>query len=636
MTIESFGGGRMSRRQFLQTLVALGLVQGVDSLIPAYAWGGPGNLEAPRRTVGEADVFDLTIDRTPLHIGERRSTQPITINGSIPAPLIRLREGRDAVLRVTNRLDESTSIHWHGILLPPEMDGVPGVSFAGIAPGETFEYRYPVRQSGTYWYHSHSGLQEQLGHYGPLIAEPAEAEPYAYDRDYALVLSDWTFDDPADVMRNLKVAEGYYNYNQRTVADFFADIEEMGWNAAWEKAGMWGRMRMTPRDLLDVTGSEYTYLMNGRPPGGNWTGLFEPGERVRLRVINASAMTYFDVRIPGLSMTVVAADGQNVRPVETDEFRIGVAETYDVIVEPTERAHTIFAQSMDRSGYTRGTLAVREGLEAEVPAMYPRTERGMASMGMDHGQMDMDHGSMDGMDHDSMDASGHDGDAMSGSSMDEMDHGAMDEESMEHGSMDHGSMDQGSMTGMDAAPVERGEIPIAGRSVTHGADNHGPGAAMVASRPRPRLDHPGVGFEHVEHRVLTYGELMSIDGWPDQRPAAREIELHLTGNMERYMWSFDGRKFSEVDGPVRFNHGERLRLILVNDTMMDHPIHLHGMWMELETGAGRYRPRKHTISVKPGEMVSALITADAAGDWAFHCHLMYHMKAGMFRVVSVA
>jgi CopA family copper-resistance protein len=609
MTDHSHEDGDVTRRRFLQGAAAVGLLAGIDSLVPAHAWARTGNLVAKREVVGDSDIFNLVIERTPLDIGGRATSQPITINGSIPAPLIRLREGREAVLRVTNRLSESTSIHWHGILLPYQMDGVPGVSFPGIAAGETFEYRYPVKQSGTYWYHSHSGLQEQLGHYGPLVVDPVEPEPFAYDRDYAVVLSDWTFDEPADVLRKLKVAEGYYNYNQRTVADFFDDVERMGWDAAWEKAGMWGRMRMTPRDILDVTGSEYTYLMNGRPPGRNWTGLFSRGERVRLRFINASAMTFFDVRIPGLSMTVVAADGQNVQPVETDEFRIGVAETYDVIVQPTARAHTIFAQSQDRSGYTRGTLAVREGLEADVPPMYPRPERGMAAMGMEHG-------SMSGMDNGDM---GH-SEASNGKAS--MDHDSMDQSGMGSGGMGNDSM--GDMT-----------PPVAKRDISHGPDNHGPGAAMVAMNPRPRLDEPGVGFEHVDHRVLTYSELKSINGWPDQRPASREIELHLTGNMERYMWSFDGRKFSEVDGPVHFNHGERLRLIMVNDTMMDHPIHLHGMWMELETGAGRHRPRKHTISLKPGEMVSALITVDAPGDWAFHCHLMYHMKAGMFRVVSV-
>uniref|UniRef100_UPI0025E15832 copper resistance system multicopper oxidase n=1 Tax=uncultured Halovibrio sp. TaxID=985049 RepID=UPI0025E15832 len=476
----------LSRRDILRTGSTMGLMLGLGSLLPGYALGLTGNRELTRRTEGNSDIYELTIDRTPLTIDGRRSVQPITVNGSVPAPLIRLREGREAVLRVANRLDEPTSIHWHGILLPFEMDGVPGVSFPGIAPGETFEYRYPVRQSGTYWYHSHSGLQEQLGHYGPLIVDPEEPEPFEYDREYAVVLSDWTFNDPSEVMRNLKVAEGYYNYNRRTVSDFFEDVATMGWSAAWEKAGMWGRMRMTPRDILDVTGAEYTYLMNGMSPDDNWTGLFEPGEKVRLRVINASAMSIFDVRIPELPMTVVEADGQKVEPVETDEFRIGVAETYDVIIEPQDEAYTLFAQSQDRSGFTRGTLAVREGMTAPVPELYPRTERGMAAMGM------ADHGS--------------------------------------DGAMDHGSMD-GMMHGNGGQP------PVADRHISHGPDNHGAGAAMVAMNPGPRLDDPGVGFEHVEHRVLTYDQLRGLHAWPDEREPQREVELHLTGNMERYMWS---------------------------------------------------------------------------------------------------
>lgn len=591
--------GGVSRRRLIQGATAMGLLAGFDSMMPAFARGRLDNSNVYHTVRDGADIYDMTIARTPLTIGSKVSAQPITINGTLPAPLVRLKQGREAIMRVTNTLDEATSIHWHGVLLPFQMDGVPGVSFRGIMPGETFEYRFPVEQSGTYWYHSHSGFQEQLGHYGPIIIDSAEPEPVAYDREYVVVLSDWTFDSPSDVFRHLKVAEGYYNYNQRTVGDFFKDVENMGWDAAWSKAGMWGQMRMSPRDILDVTGSEYTYLMNGSPSASNWTGLFRPGEKIRLRFINASAMTFFDVRIPGLPMTVISADGQPVRPVETDEFRIGVAETYDVIVEPTNIAHTVFAQSQDRSGFVRGTLASRKGLQAPVPPMYPRTERGMAAMGM--GAMDMS----DGMDkgHGQMKMNG------SGAKMAKM----------------NGPSDA---VGLDA-------VPTAGRPISHGPDNHGPGAAMVASSPQSRLDDPGVGFETADHRVLTYSQLQSIDGWPDKRPAERELELHLTGNMERYMWSFDGKKFSEVDGPVKFYHGERLRLILVNDSMMDHPIHLHGMWMELETGAGEYRPRKHTISVKPGERVSALITADAPGDWAFHCHLLYHMDAGMFRVVSV-
>jgi len=583
----------LSRRRFLQGAATLAAAGGLGTALPAYA---------RRALAPSADgAIDLEIARTPLRIGDR-TAHPITINGTIPGPVLRLREGTEAVLRVTNHLDEATSIHWHGILLPFRMDGVPGVSFAGIAPGETFTYRFPVRQAGTYWYHSHSGLQEQLGHYGALVIDPAGADPAPYDRDHVVLLSDWTFENPYAVFRKLKTAEGYYNYQQRTVADFFRDVETKGWDAAVAARGMWGRMRMSSRDIADVTGATYTYLMNGQAPGSNWTGLFRPGERVRLRFINGSAMSYFDVRIPGLKMTVVQADGQDVEPVAVDEFRIGVAETYDVVVEPeADRAYTLFAESMDRSGFARGTLAPREGMTAPLPAQRPGPERGMAAMGME-----MDMGAMEGMDHG----------AMTG-----MDHQRADGMSGKEG--DKAGM---AMAGM-AGPTNRYAGP---------GHDHGPGAAMVAKNPQARLDEPGVGLEDAPYKVLVYADLRSRAPWPDRREPGREIELHLTGNMERYMWSFDGRKFTEVDGPVRFHHGERLRLTLVNDTMMDHPIHLHGMWMELDNGAGPYKPRKHTLNIKPGEKVSAEITADAPGDWAFHCHLLYHMKAGMFRVVSVA
>ncbi|WP_297811040.1 copper resistance system multicopper oxidase [uncultured Methylophaga sp.] len=578
---------KQQRRHLLQALASAGLLSTVYPLMPALAKEARPRL-VPGQAVGNSDIFDFTIATSRLEIDQQLTSQAITINGTLPAPLLKLKEGREAVLRVHNSLDVDTSIHWHGLLLPYQMDGVPGISFAGIKPGQTFEYRFPVVQNGTYWYHSHSGMQEQLGHYGPLVIEPEAGDRISADQDHVILLSDWTFDDPAQVMRNLKVAEGYYNYDQRTVVDFFNDVETLGWQAAWQKSAMWGQMRMSPRDILDVTGSEYTYLINGKASSANWTGLYKPGDKVRLRFINASAMTFFDVKIPGLAMTVVAADGQPVQPVKTDEFRIGVAETYDVIVEPTAQAYTVFAQSQDRSGFVSATLASRFGLTAPVPPMYPRVERGMEAMGAGHAMHDMM--SSDGSHNDMMHKGHHHNEAM----------------------------------------TEKGG------TLSHGPDNHGPGAAMVVDKPSFRLDEPGVGFEHVSHRVLTYSQLKSHAGWPDKRAPAREIELHLTGNMERYMWSFDGEKFSEVDGPIRFYKDERLRLILVNDTMMDHPIHLHGMWMELENGHGDLRPRKHTIIVKPGERVSALITADAFGDWAFHCHLMYHMKAGMFRVVSVA
>jgi len=526
--------------------------------------------------------------------------------------LIRLKEGQDAVLRVTNLLEESTSIHWHGMILPPGMDGVPGVSFAGIAPGETFTYRFPVRQNGTYWYHSHSGLQEQLGHVGPLIIDAAEPERFRYDREHVLLLTDWTFENPASVFRNLKTMEGFYNFQERTVADFFADVRRQGFSDTVEMRQMWSKMRMSSRDIADVTGSTYSYLLNGHSPEENWNALFKAGERVRLRVINGSAMSYFDVRIPGLKMTVVAADGQPVQPVPVDEFRIGVAETYDVLVSPEDdQAYTIFAESLDRSGYARATLAPREGMQADIPKRRRIADRGME--GMAAGAM----GGMQGMDHS----------AMSGGGMESMDHAGMSGDDME--SMDHSNMSGGDMESMD-----HGNSDGMSKEKAKTREN----GMLVAGEAQPgsRYGQAGIGIDPDERRVLVYRDLKAFAPWPDRRGPWRELELHLTGNMERYMWSFDGKKFSEVNGPIHFEKDERLRLILINDTMMEHPIHLHGMWMELENGQGELIPRKHTLNVKPGERVSALITADAEGSWAFHCHLLYHMEAGMFRVVQVS
>lgn len=581
---------KQSRRRFIKS--ALGTASALTLARIAPAWANPLG-----QSYGDVLIADNAVN---LHIRREnmdiagRAARPITINGSTPGPLIRLREGQRARLNVTNALTEDTSIHWHGIILPENMDGVPGVSFPGIKPGETFHYQYDVHQSGTYWYHSHSGLQEQLGHLGPLVIDPVDGDIGA-DREHVIILSDWTFEDPYEVLRHLTVAEGYYNYQQRTLSDTLADIRRQGLGKTWKERSMWNQMRMSARDLLDVTGSTYTYLMNGRDNATNWTALYKPGEKIRLRIINGSAMSFFDFRIPGLEMTVVAADGQPVKPVTVDEFRIGVAETFDVIVTPkNDRPYTMFAETMDRSGYVRGTLATDMGQEAPVPELRPVPERGMAAMGMSH-----DMGGMDGMD-------------MSGE----------DEPAMDDGHEGHMAMDQ-----------QRPTAPDLG--IEHAPGGHGPGAAMIARNPVSRLNEPGVGLENAGHRVLVYGDLIGAHPWPDEREPQRDIELHLTGNMERYMWSFDGIKFSEVDGPVEFRHGERLRLIMVNDTMMDHPIHLHGMWMELENG--QYpRPRKHTISLKPAEVVSLQISADAPGSWAFHCHLLYHMKAGMFRVVNVS
>ncbi|MCH8082047.1 MAG: copper resistance system multicopper oxidase [Proteobacteria bacterium] len=567
----------LRRRQFLQGAGAVGLLAALEGLAPNYA-GQLVRAANGAEMDPEGLFFNLDINHTSLDIGGK-DAHAITVNGTIPGPLIRLKEGQMTTMAVTNHLKEDTSIHWHGILLPPGMDGVPGVSFAGIKPGETFTYKFPVKQSGTYWYHSHSGLQEQLGHFGPLIIDPVEPDPFSYDREYVVMLSDWTFEDPLRVLAKLKKQSGYYNFQKRTVGDFFKDISEKGLGPAFAERKMWAKMRMSPTDIADITGYTYTYLMNGRAPASNWTGLFRPGEKIRLRIINAATMTFFDFRIPGLKMTVVQADGQNVQPVTVDEFRIGVAETYDVIVEPGEdRAYTIFAETMDRSGFAAGTLTPREGMTAPLPERRKRPVLSMADMGM----ADMDMKGMDGMKDMKMD--------------------------------------------MKSEPV-----PIK----KHGPDKHGPGNSMIAEMPRNRLGDPGVGLENTGTRVLVYNDLRSVTPGYDKRAPEREIELHLTGNMERYMWSFDGKKFSEAKGPIEFRNGERLRLTMINDTMMSHPIHLHGMWMELDNGAGEFRPRKHTVNVKPAERLSVIISVDAPGNWAFHCHLLYHMYMGMFRIVSV-
>ena len=502
------------------------------------------------------------------------------------------------------------------------MDGVPGVSFAGIEPGTTFTYRFPVKQSGTYWFHSHSGGQELLGMYAPMIIDPIEPEPFRYDRDYVVMLSDWSFESPEALFSNLKKQGGYYNYQKRAAGEFLTDVGRMGVWPAIQNYLMWDQMRMDPTDFADITGYTYTYLMNGLSPAGNWTGLFRPGDRVRLRFIVAAAMTFFDVRIPGLKMTVVQADGQNVQPVVVDEIRMGPAETYDVIVEPVEDgAYTIFAETMDRSGYARGTLATRAGLQGEIPARRPRPLRtmedmGMSMEGMDMGGMKAPHGGM------TMPKMEPPGDIQKVKPSD-------DSSSTEH--RQHGS----GTPSMDVDDRHRSTIPGA-EPVKHGPDTHGTGNQAVAEYSQNRSGEPGRGLEDNDRRVLLYTDLKSLAPYPDQREPEREIELHLTGHMERYMWSFDGKKHSEAQGPIRFHYGERVRLTFVNDTMMEHPLHLHGMWMHLENGSGAYLPRKHTVIVKPAERLSVAISADAPGRWAFHCHLLLHMEAGMFRVVEVS
>jgi len=601
---------KSSRRNFIKGITAAGLVGGLG-LRTFDALSAVSLMQS--RTLTGTD-FDLFIGETPLNItGKTRYAK--TINAGLPGPLLRWKEGDTVTLRVKNRLSEPTSVHWHGIILPANMDGVPGLSFHGIEPDDTYVYSFKIKQNGTYWYHSHSGLQEQEGVYGPIIIDAAEPEPFQWDSEHVVLLTDWSDEKASDILAKLKKQSDYYNFAKPTATDFFRDAREKGLANTLADRKMWAEMKMNPTDLADVSGFTYTYLMNGQGPGKNWTGLFRKGEKVRLRFINGSAMTYFDVRIPGLKMTVVAADGQYVTPVSVDEFRIAVAETYDVIVEPTDDAYTIFAQSMDRSGYARGTLAVRKGLSATIPKPDPRPWLTMDDMGMGG----MDHGSMGGMDHSQMQGmNGGDMQSMDGSavpapptdSMAGMDHSAMS-------GMDHASM--AGMSDMQKHPASETNNPL---------------VDMQAMMPSAKLNDPGIGLRNNGRKVLTYADLKSTFEDPDGREPSRTIELHLTGHMEKFAWSFNGIKFSDSE-PVTLRYGERVRIVLVNDTMMTHPIHLHGMWSDLEDEDGNFQVRKHTIDMPPGTRRSYRVTADALGRWAYHCHLLFHMETGMFREVRV-
>ncbi|KJH81022.1 copper resistance system multicopper oxidase [Stutzerimonas stutzeri] len=608
-----------SRRTFVKGLAASGITAGLGIWRqPVWAVARPDQLSDQGVLAGTE--FDLTIDSMTVDFTGKRRTA-MAINGSIPGPLLRWREGDTVTLRVRNRLPQDTSIHWHGILLPANMDGVPGFSFAGIAPDGLYEYRFKVKQSGTYWYHSHSAFQEQLGVYGPLIIDPKEPEPFTYDRDYVVMLSDWSDESPARVLAKLKKQADYYNRGRRTLGDFINDVAEQGWSETLSNRWAWAKMNMSPTDLADVSGETYTYLLNGQAPDGNWTGLFETGERIRLRLINGSAMTYFDFRIPGLKLTVVAVDGQNVAPVEVEELRLAVAETVDIIVAPVghQDAYTLFAQSMDRSGYARGTLATRQGLSAPVPQPDPRPELSMSDMG--HG----DHGSHG-----------------TGGSQQPMSPGATRHDAMNHGEIEHGQMDQeqmnhAGMTGMGHSAMGHGSArPMSGSQMqTHPAsETDNPLVDMQTMMPVAKLDDPGIGLRDNGRRVLTYADLRSVFPDPDGREPTRTIELHLTGHMERFAWSFDGVPFANAE-PVRLTYGERVRFVLVNDTMMHHPIHLHGMWSDLEDEHGNFKLRKHTIDMPPGSRRSYRVTADALGRWAYHCHMLMHMDLGMFREVRV-
>jgi CopA family copper-resistance protein len=610
----------ISRREILKGAATLVLLAATHALKPfALLAGSPADSSSPNVLTG--DLIDLTISERNFRLNGREATA-VMMNGTLPGPLIRLKEGQQATLRVTNRLSEVTSIHWHGLLVPPEMDGVPGVSFRGIDPGTTFTYHFPIQQSGTYWFHSHSGGQELQGMYAPMIIDPLEPEPFHYEREYVVLLSDWSFDSPHTLLSNLKKQAGYYNFQRRTAGEFLSDVGRKGWWATLKDYLAWDRMRMDPTDFADVTGYTFTYLMNGRSPDSNWTGLFRPGERIRLRVINAAAMTLFDVRIPGLEMTVVQADGQSVQPVVVDEFRIGPAETYDVIVAPADDGpYTVFAETIDRSGYARGTLAIRPGASAALPDRRARPLRTMAEMGMNH----------DGMSHDTTNA--HTGSRhLSMGTI--ATHPAPSPPHQPHGGNVGDTTADGERSEDEAVGQRLADRP-ATEPIRHGPDDHGTGNQMVAEYSWNRMHEPGTGLDAGERRVLVYTDLKSVRPSDDHRRPDREIEVHLTGHMERYMWSFDGQKYSEAR-PLRFRYGERVRLTFVNDTMMEHPLHLHGMWMYLENGADPYLPRKHTVIVKPAERLSVAIHTDAPGRWAFHCHLQLHMEAGMFRVVEVS
>jgi CopA family copper-resistance protein len=568
-------GVQLPRRRFVQGLalggVATALAWRSDRLVAQPA--------TPRREL-RGKQFDLCIGELPVDFTGHRRVATV-INGQLPAPLLRWRQGDTVSLRVRNALPVTSSVHWHGIILPADMDGVPGLSFGGIAPGADYLYRFTVNQAGTYWYHGHSRFQEQTGLYGPIVIEPRNGERHVAERDHVLLLSDWSDTDPERIYDHLKKQSDYYNQARPTVADFLRDARRQGMHGALAERRMWQQMRMDPTDLSDVSAAAYTYLVNGVTPAGNWSGLFAAGERVRLRFINGSSMTFFDVRIPGLRMTVVAADGQDVEPVSVEEFRLGTGETLDVIVQPSaDRAWTIFAQSADRSGYARATLTPHADLVAEVPPLDPRP---LLSMGDMMGRMDDMPPAMKGM------------------------------------RMPMADMPMSSMHGMHMSPT----------ALTTGVE-----VDARVPRPRTNLDDPGAGLRDNRRRVLTYSDLHTLDA-PISPRVDREITLRLTGNMQRYLWSFDGTRFSNA-APLRLKHGEHLRITLVNDTMMTHPIHLHGMWSELENPQGEFQVRKHTVMVQPAQQVSYRVSADAPGRWAYHCHLLYHMEAGMFREVVVA
>ncbi len=597
----------LTRRQFVTGIAASTALLGLTQTTPAKSATNRLNTSKQAMLSGNKQQLSISYQTVNITGADRIAT---TVNDSLPAPILHWKEGDTVSVTVKNNLAVDTSIHWHGIILPSPMDGVPGLSFKGIKPGETFQYQFKLQQSGTYWYHSHSGFQEQTGLFGAIIITPKTPEPFDYDRDYVVMLSDWSDENPESIYANLKKQGHIYNTHERTVVDLFQDIKQKGVAKMLSDRHMWNAMRMSDRDISDVTGATYTFLMNGKNPADGWTGLFKKGEKIRLRFINAAAMTFFDVRIPGLKMKVIASDGQYLEPVSVDDFRIGVAETYDVIVEPeSDIAYTLFAQAMDRSGYARGTLTPDASVQAIIPPMDPRPILSHRDMGMAHHGNHNQHTPPQSADLMAMDHS-------------------------HHHMMHH----------KEKTPVDNQKIWGSGKAgfgsntkITHAETEFGPHIDMRAESPQYQLDDPGIGLrDHQKlygRRVLTYSDLRNLYPTPDPREPSREIQLHLTGNMHRYLWSFNGIPYSEAE-PIILKQGERIRFTLINDTMMNHPIHLHGLWSDLETGNSENIPRKHTIIVQPGARISYLVSADSLGRWAYHCHLMYHM-IGMFREVRV-
>jgi CopA family copper-resistance protein len=585
----------LPRRRFLQ---------GAAGMAAMLAWplGANAVVKAPHRALPLASSrvdtqFELTLARTQVNFTGTPASA-ITLNGTLPGPLLRMQEGREVTIALTNRLDEVTAAHWHGLKVPNNMDGVPGVTFPGIKPGETFQYRFPLRQSGTYWYHSHAILQEPAGFYAPLIIDPQGREPFGYDRDYVVMLSEWIDTPPEKVLANLKKIDGYYNDRRQTLPELYADLKAARTpqerESIWNERRAWARMRMDPTDATDG-GRQWQFLVHGQRIEDNWTALFKPGERIRLRLINASAMNFFDVSIPGLELTVVQADGQNVRPVKVRELRMGNGETYDVIVQPTERkAYTLFAATSGRIGFARGTLAPELGMEGEIPPMGSRPVRTMAEMAGAHGG---GHGTAPATQPVAATVDPHAG------------HGAVPATPAPAPADPHAM--HGGMEGM---PMQRG-MPGMGGVPTGGAQ----ATDSLADGLKDRL---------------AYADLEALT--PMRLPAApaKKIDMRLTGDMNRYIWSINDKKLSQATF-FEARVGERLEIRLINETMMEHPMHMHGAFFVVDNGKGERAPLKHTVIVKPGETITVHTSFDEPGPWVFHCHLFYHAAAGMVQAIVV-